>query len=86
MYLIGLDDESRMRCGTDWQQVSNYKGFMATKKIAMNMIKANHNIKTIYSLNIYPQRLCEMNAEEAGAYVSACGLFIAERNNENLVL
>lgn len=83
MYLIGLDDENKMRCGTDWQQRTELNAHVRLKKIAANMITANHGIRTVYAISNYPQALCEMNSTDAGEFVSTCGLYIAGRNKND---
>ena len=67
MYLIGIK-KGVHPCGNAGTFITRYKAQYKLKKIAQRFA-AMYNLEEIYGLQVYPQKLCEMNNIEFVNYI-----------------
>ena len=67
MYLIGIRNGVHP-CGNAGTIITDYKAQYKIKELANGFASMN-NLDEVYTLQVYPQKLCEMNNAEFVDYV-----------------
>lgn len=71
MYLLGIK-EGVHPCGNAGTLITHYKAEYKIRETAQRFA-AMHSLTEVYRLNIYPQKLCEMDSAEFVKYLRRNG-------------
>lgn len=71
MYLIGIKKDIHP-CGNSGTLITHYKAEYKIRETAQRFA-AMHSLTEVFGLNVYPQKLCEMDSAEFVTYIRRNG-------------